>query len=105
MIQCPNDSMSRAKETFMIHPERIAHLVLKVRDLETSKKFYTEILGMQVMKHVPEMKAVCLSFNGRDHHEIALFEIGANAETPKGNQTRMLHVAFRLRNEEDLMAA
>jgi catechol 2,3-dioxygenase len=89
----------------MIHPERIAHLVLKVRDLETSKKFYTEILGMQVMKHVPEIKAVFLSFNGRDHHEIALFEIGQNAEAPRGNQTGMLHVAFRLRNEEDLMAA
>jgi catechol 2,3-dioxygenase len=89
----------------MIHPERIAHVVLKVRNLEQSKKFYTEILGMQVMKHVPEIKAVFLSFNGRDHHEIALFEIGASAETPKMNQTGMLHVAFRLRTEEDLLAA
>src|SRR5467141_1468636 len=104
MTQCRDDSMTRAKETFMIHPERIAHLVLKVRDLEISKKFYTEILGMQVMKQVPEIKAVFLSFNGRDHHEVALFEIGATAEAPKGNQTGMLHVAFRLRNEEELLA-
>ena len=37
----------------MIHPERIAHVVLKVRDLEKSRKFYTETLGMHVMKHVP----------------------------------------------------
>jgi len=36
----------------MIHPERIAHVVIKVRDLERSRKFYTEILGMQVMKDV-----------------------------------------------------
>jgi catechol 2,3-dioxygenase len=89
----------------MIHPERIAHLVLKVRNLEESKKFYTETLGMHVMKHVPEIKAVFLSFNGRDHHEIALFEIGSQAEAPKASQTGMLHVAFRLRNEEDLVAA
>jgi catechol 2,3-dioxygenase len=89
----------------MIHPERIAHLVLKVRDLEISKKFYTEILGMQVMKQVPEIKAVFLSFNGRDHHEVALIEIGAQAEAPKANQTGMLHVAFRLRTEEELLAA
>lgn len=89
----------------MIHPERIAHVVLKVRNLEESKKFYTEILGMQTMKHVPEIKAVFLSFNGRDHHEIALFEIGAKAEAPQANQTGMLHFAMRLRTEEDLLAA
>ena len=89
----------------MIHPERIAHIVLKVRNLEESKKFYTETLGMQVMKHVPEIKAVFLSFNGRDHHEIALFEIGPKAEAAKTSQTGMLHFAMRLRTEEDLVAA
>jgi catechol 2,3-dioxygenase-like lactoylglutathione lyase family enzyme len=30
----------------MIRPERIAHVVIKVRDLERSRKFYTEVLGM-----------------------------------------------------------
>ncbi|MGE0680412.1 MAG: VOC family protein [Candidatus Binatia bacterium] len=89
----------------MLHPERIAHVVLKVRNLEQSKKFYTETLGMRVMKDVPQLRAVFLSFNGRDHHEIALFEIGAKAEAPKPNQTGMLHIAFRLRTEDDLIAA
>lgn len=89
----------------MLHPERIAHVVLKVRDLEQSKKFYTETLGMRVIKDVPQLRAVFLSFNGRDHHEIALFEIGAKAEAPKPNQTGMLHVAFRMRTEDDLVAA
>jgi catechol 2,3-dioxygenase len=89
----------------MIHPERIAHVVVKVRDLERSRKFYTEVLGMQVMKYVPEIRAVFLSFNGRDHHEVALFEIGPQAEGPKMNQVGLLHFAFRMRNEEDLRAA
>jgi catechol 2,3-dioxygenase len=89
----------------MLHPERIAHVVLKVRNLEQSKKFYTETLGMRVMKDVPQLRAVFLSFNGRDHHEIALFEIGAQAEAPKQNQTGMLHIAFRLRTADDLVAA
>jgi catechol 2,3-dioxygenase len=89
----------------MLHPERIAHVVLKVRNLEQSKKFYTETLGMRVIKDVAQLRAVFLSFNGRDHHEIALFEIGAKAEAPKPNQTGMLHVAFRLRTEDDLVAA
>jgi catechol 2,3-dioxygenase len=89
----------------MLYPERIAHVVLKVRNLEQSKKFYTETLGMRVIKDVPQLRAVFLSFNGRDHHEIALFEIGAKAEAPKQNQTGMLHVAFRLRTADDLVAA
>jgi catechol 2,3-dioxygenase len=89
----------------MIHPERIAHVVLKVRSLEQSKKFYTETLGMHVMKEVPQIRAVFLSFNGRDHHEIALFEIGAKADAPQPNQTGMLHFAMRLRTEEELLAA
>ncbi|MCS6924660.1 MAG: VOC family protein, partial [Candidatus Binatia bacterium] len=80
----------------MIHPERIAHVVIKVRDLERSRAFYTEILGMQVMKDVPQLRACFLSFNGRDHHEVALIEIGPQAETPKANHTGLLHVAFRL---------
>lgn len=89
----------------MLHPERIAHVVLKVRSLEQSKKFYTETLGMRVMKDLPQLRAVFLSFNGRDHHEIALFEIGEKAEAPRPNQTGMLHVAFRLRTEDDLVSA
>jgi len=89
----------------MIHPERIAHVVLKVRDRERAKKFYTEILGMQVMKDVPEIKAVFLSFNGQDHHEVALFEVGLQAEASKMNQVGLLHFAFRLRSEEELQAA
>src|SRR5262249_12781873 len=84
---------------------RIAHVVLKVRNLEESKKFYTETLGMHIMKDLPPLHAVFLSFNGRDHHEIALFEIGAKAETPQPNQTGMLHFAMRLRTEGELQAA
>jgi catechol 2,3-dioxygenase len=89
----------------VIHPERIGHVVIKVRDLERSRKFYTEILGMQIMKQVPEIGAVFLSFNGQDHHEVALFQIGPQAEAPRANQVGLLHFAFRLRSEEDLQAA
>jgi len=31
----------------MIRPERIGHVVIKVRNLERSRKFYTEVLGME----------------------------------------------------------
>ena len=89
----------------MIRPERIAHVVIKVSDLARSKKFYTEVLGMQVMKDTPEIGAVFLSNHTRDHHEIALFQIGPDAELPRPDQVGLAHIAFRLRSEEELKAA
>ena len=89
----------------MIRPERIGHAVIKVRDLDRSRKFYTEVLGMQVMKDVSEIRAVFLANNGRDHHELALFEIGFEAEAPNPKAVGLLHIAFRLRSEDELQAA
>jgi catechol-2,3-dioxygenase len=37
----------------IIRPERIGHVVIKVRNLERSRKFYTEVLDMDVMMEVP----------------------------------------------------
>lgn len=89
----------------MIRPERLAHVVIKVRDLERSRKFYTEVLGMQVMKDVPEIRAVFLANHARDHHELALFQVGADAAAPRREHVGLAHIAFRLRSTEDLEAA
>ncbi len=89
----------------MIHPERLGHVVIKVRNLERSRKFYTEVLGMDVMMDVPNIPGVFLANNRRDHHEIALFEVGSEAEGLRPKQIGLSHIAFRLRNEEELRAA
>jgi len=89
----------------MIHIERIGHVVIKVRNLERSRKFYTEILGMDVMMEIPAIPGCFLANNRRDHHEIALFEVGAEADGLHGRQIGLAHIAFRLRNEQDLRAA
>lgn len=89
----------------MIRPERIAHVVIKVRDLERSRKFYSEVLGLQLMKELPQFKISFLASNGRDHHEIGLIEVGADAPSPRPNAVGLAHFAFRLENEERLRAA
>ena len=33
----------------MIHPRKVGHVVLKVRDLKRAEAFYTEVLGMEVV--------------------------------------------------------
>jgi len=89
----------------MIHPDRIGHIVLKVRSLERSRPFYTEVLGLEVMKELPEVKMVFLASNRRDHHEIALAEVGEKAGAPKLGDVGLAHCAFRLKSQEDLLAA
>ena len=89
----------------MIHTDRIGHIVLKVRDLERSRHFYTEVMGLDVMKELPEVKMLFLASNRRDHHEIALVEVGPQARAPKPDDVGLAHCAFRLKNKEDLRAA
>lgn len=87
----------------MINPDRIGHVVLKVRNLERSRRFYSELLGLEVMFEIPGM--AFLASHRRDHHEIGLMEVGPAAEAPKGPQVGLAHVAFRLAEEADLIKA
>jgi catechol 2,3-dioxygenase len=89
----------------MIHPDRIGHIVLRVRSLERSRRFYTEVMGLDVMKELPEVKMVFLASNRRDHHELALAEVGEHAGTPKPSDVGLAHFAFRLKSADDLRAA
>lgn len=89
----------------MIRPNRIGHVVIKVRDLQRATKFYSEVLGLQVMKVEPPFKMTFLASDGRDHHEIALMEVGANAPLPTEHGVGLSHIAFRLNDEAHLRRA
>jgi len=47
---------------------RIGHMHLRVTDLRRSVKFYHEVLGLEIMMHVPQMGAAFLSGGGYHHH-------------------------------------
>lgn len=89
----------------MIKPERIGHVVLKVRDIERSKKFYSEVLGLEIMKFEPAIKMAFFASNGRDHHEIAAIEVEPTAPESTAGAVGLSHVAFRLRDKAHLRAA
>ena len=89
----------------MIRPERIGHVVIKVRDLKRSRAFYTEVLGMEVMNDTPEAGLLFLSNHRRDHHELALLEVGPDAKQPGGRDLGLVHIAFRLETQEQLESA
>ncbi|MGH7917439.1 MAG: VOC family protein [Candidatus Binataceae bacterium] len=89
----------------MICPQRIGHVVIKVRDLERSRRFYTEVMGLRLMAELPKIKMAFFASDGRDHHEIAVVEVGADAPAPQSGQVGLVHIAFRLRDEDHLRAA
>ena len=74
---------------------KVGHVVLSVKDVEASMKFYAEALGMEVMLH-REGNAAFLSF-GTQHHDIALFKAPEGAEMGK---LGLNHIAFQIEGGE-----
>ena len=74
---------------------KVGHVVLNVKDVETSVKFYTEALGMEVMR-LRENSAAFLSF-GTQHHDIALFKAPEGAEM---GSLGLNHIAFQIEGGE-----
>ena len=89
----------------MIRPDRIGHVVIKVRDLERTRKFYGDVMGLQLMMELPQPKMAFFASNGRDHHEIGCIEVGPEAEGLHSRQIGLVHIAFRLNDEQHLRAA
>ena len=68
----------------------LGHVVLNVRDLKKSERFYRDILGMAVSGRNRRAKMSFLSF-GREHHDIALMELPAGAKRMGGEGIPGLH--------------
>ena len=85
----------------MIQAKKLGHVVLKVRDAQRSKDFYTCTLGLKVAYDSPG--AVFLSF-GEQHHDLALFQL-ATGGAPGEAQSGLHHVAWQLGSFEELQAA
>jgi len=58
----------------MARIKRVGHVVLGVRDPQRSIRFYTEALGMELVKFLDEMQMAFFSFGERDH-DIAVIKV------------------------------
>ena len=83
---------------------RVGHLVLKVKDLERSRKFFTEVLGFP---QVGENDRGMLFFSTdvqNNHHMLAIREARPDAPLPDPEQIGMEHVSFEVAGFAQLQA-
>lgn len=91
----------------MINVTNVGHVVLKVRDLERSVRFYRDVLGLkEVARATFDRPMAFFSATGENHHDIGLFEVGPDAAPPEKNHVGLYHVALRIGHSlEELRAA
>jgi catechol 2,3-dioxygenase len=91
----------------MINVKNVGHVVLKVRDLERSVRFYRDVLGLKdVARGTFGRPMVFFSATRENHHDLALFEVGPDAAPSEKNQVGLYHVALRIGHSlEELRAA
>ena len=84
-----------------IRIRKLGHVVIQVRNLERSMRFYTEVLNFRVSDNATA-GGVFLTAVG-DHHTIGLFPSdGESAELPAAGAVRLHHLAFQVGSMEEL---
>ncbi|HEX2274093.1 MAG TPA: VOC family protein [Acidimicrobiales bacterium] len=88
-----------------MHVKELGHIVLYVRDLERSRKFYGEVLGWKEVARLGSQGAMFSS--GRTHHELLLLEVGSGATPiPPAPRVGMYHFGLKIgETDEELREA
>ena len=91
--------------------KELGHLVLYVRDLERSSRFYGDILGWRKIvdpSNAPGNFPVAAfsAPSGRTHHELLLIEVGADAAAlPSGRRVGLYHFGLKIGDSDDDLRA
>ena len=90
----------------MVRLKELGHVLVRVLDLERSKKFYADVLGFRILEEDPEHGGTFMALEGQSHC-IDLFQVKdadlAQRQTPGARG--LGHIAFRVASEEDLVEA
>ena len=83
----------------------LGHVVLYVRDVEVSRRFYRDVLGWPELPGAPHPSMAAFS-SGRTHHELLLIQVGANAApVPAGRRLGMYHFGLKVGTTDDELRA
>ena len=88
----------------MIKPSRLGHVVIRVRDLERSEQFYTQVLGLEVSDRAGDFMVFFRS-NPTVDHDLAIMRLGQDAPPPQPDRVGLYHFAYELASLDELKDA
>ena len=88
-----------------IRIKRTGHLVLRVKDLERSKKFFTEVLGLPQVGDNGKGMLFFSTDVRENHHMLAIRQVPDGAPPLNPEQGGMEHVAYELGSFAELQEA
>ena len=87
--------------------KELGHIVLYVRDVERSSRFYRDVLGWrQILPDPGERSRMPMAMfsapSGRTHHELLLIEVGDDAAPqPEGRRVGLYHFGLKVGESDD----
>lgn len=84
---------------------RLNHAVLRVRDLERSLAFYSDVLGFETVARAGNVMAFMRAPGSENHHDLGLARVGPNAPPPNERGVGLYHLAWEVDEIEALREA
>jgi len=81
-------------------PTQLGHLALRVRDVDRAAEFYRDVLGLQEKGGGGPVRF--LGIRPDASHEIALFQLDAEAPGPDPKRVGLYHMAWEMASFEEL---
>ena len=82
-------------------PKFLGHVNIFVRNVERSREWYADLLGLHTYDYIPG-RAAFLSADLEQSHEVALIAVGDDAPGPQKGQVGLNHMAWMMRSLDDL---
>jgi catechol-2,3-dioxygenase len=82
--------------------KELGHVVLYVRDVARSVRFYRDLLGWRQLELGGQAMPVAMFSGGRTHHELLLIEVGEGAAPiPSGRRLGLYHFGLKVGDSDE----